>query len=71
MSKNMIKVNNIREEYRHIESQKCECGGEFDKISQAVFPEQKMDEIKVICKKCKKEKSFYFDISSFFGKNII
>lgn len=68
MHEKLIKVNSIPEEYSYIDTQRCECAGQYEKLSQAVFPDQKMDEIKVVCKSCKKEKSFYFDISSFFGK---
>ncbi|MBI2251203.1 MAG: hypothetical protein HYU63_00295 [Armatimonadetes bacterium] len=63
-----IKVNSISEEYNYISRQKCKCTGEYDKVSQAVYPHELLDQIKAVCKNCKAEKDFWFNISSFFGK---
>ncbi|HPZ08211.1 MAG TPA: hypothetical protein PL110_08860 [Candidatus Eremiobacteraeota bacterium] len=67
-----IVVSSISEEYSYISIQKCECGGPLkSKMQSLLFKDNRpFDRLKCECQSCGKEKSFYFDISSFFGKNL-
>ncbi|MEQ8170651.1 MAG: hypothetical protein ABRQ38_17325 [Candidatus Eremiobacterota bacterium] len=69
-----LTVSGIPEEYKYVRAQKCsKCGGTLEKKMQALLfsEEQKpYDLLTCECNHCHEEKKFYFDISSFFGKNI-
>jgi hypothetical protein len=67
-----LSVSGISEEYKYLKTQKCKCGGTLEKKMQALLfsEEQKpYDLLTCECVNCGEEKKFYFDISSFFGKN--
>ncbi|NVM29277.1 MAG: hypothetical protein HWN65_10600 [Candidatus Helarchaeota archaeon] len=63
-------VNSIPEEYQIVDDAICECGGRFlVKMQSLIENENKMfDILHCICKQCKKQVEFIFDINSFFGK---
>jgi len=68
---NAIKAGSIKEEYEYIAGQRCDCGGGFERNSQALFFDDAKvphDQITVSCKSCGKKKDFWFDCSEFFGK---
>ncbi|MCX7703638.1 MAG: hypothetical protein N2234_06015 [Planctomycetota bacterium] len=63
-------LTGVEIEYMHIASERCSCGGEYD-VEMQQFLEQGgrlYDKIDVTCTQCKKKRSFYFDITSFYGK---
>lgn len=64
-------VNSIREEYEYIATQKCECGGAWQRVRQALVMDPESvphDQITVQCEQCSKPQEYWFNISSFFGK---
>jgi len=67
-----IEVSGIGEEYGYVREAKCfECNGEYEVQMQALlFSEEgnPYDLLTCQCKSCFKEKKFYFDIKSFYGK---
>jgi hypothetical protein len=68
-----LPVSSISAEYQYLRTRKCKCGGTLEKKSQALLfsDEQKpYDLLTCKCINCSEEKNFYFDVSSFFGKNI-
>ncbi len=69
-SRAAIKVNSISQEYTHIGSQRCVCGGRWQLTSQTLLQDgdHYFDLIKAVCQKCGLEVEFLFDISSFFGQ---
>jgi len=69
--KNAIAVNSIEEEYEYVNSQRCKCGGCYERTMQS-FSEGPIehDILTVKCVKCGLEAQFVFDISSFYGKGL-
>ena len=68
-----ITVKSILEEYEHLRNQKCKCGGNLErKMQSLIFNEDNIpfDLLTCECRNCEEEKEFYFNISSFFGKNL-
>jgi hypothetical protein len=68
---NAMKVGSIKEEYEHIKEQRCDCGGSYERHSQALFFDDDRiphDQITVSCRSCGKKREFWFDCSEFFGK---
>lgn len=68
-----ITVNSILEEYEYLRKQKCKCGGNLErKMQSLMFNEDNIpfDLLTCECSKCEEKEEFYFNISSFFGKNI-
>jgi hypothetical protein len=65
-----IKVGSILEEYAHVSGQRCTCGGRYEKSAQALLMHngKPHDQLIVNCAQCGQQRSFLFDISSFFGK---
>jgi hypothetical protein len=64
-------VTGVGMEYAHIAGERCSCGGEYNVETQQFLQlggGKLYDKIDVICKKCSKKRSFFFDISSFYGK---
>jgi len=68
--KNAKKVNSINEEYTIVEKMKCDCGGTFKVIMQALVENENKyyDVLTGECLNCNAKKEFIFDINSFFGK---
>jgi hypothetical protein len=50
----MIKVHCTSQEYWHIRKQKCECGGEFEVLTQALKNQEgtSVDVLNTRCKNC-------------------
>lgn len=67
---NAIKVNSVAEEYAYLSRQRCICGGRYERGPQALrqIGGKMFDEISVSCAECGNERSFLFDINSFFGR---
>lgn len=66
-----LKVNSVAEEYRHIDSLRCDrCNGTFHTIRQSLLLKGPvpMDAVEIVCRTCGHEQNILFDISSFFGK---
>ncbi len=66
----LIPVNSVTFEYVYVANQRCECGGYFATVSQElhISPSGPVDRLKARCESCGVERTFDFDISSFFGQ---
>lgn len=64
-------ITGVTMEYMHIESERCDCGGRWETVEQALleFEGRFYDQIHVRCQDCGSERNFYFDITSFFGRH--
>ncbi len=65
-----IRANSIGFEYVYVANQRCGCGGYFAVVSQALrmSPSGATDHLVARCEACGAERTFDFDISSFFGQ---
>ena len=72
MSDEAIKVWCVDQEYWYIRRFRCACGGEYERISQALLrgPTGDADLLETQCKKCGNKRDFLFDISEFMGAGL-
>lgn len=65
-----IPVNSIEFEYVYVANQRCACGGYFAAVRQELRqgPSGPVDHLLARCEGCGAERSFEFDIRSFFGQ---
>lgn len=65
-----IPVNSIEFEYVYVANQRCSCGGYFAAARQELRqgPSGPVDHLIARCEGCGAERSFEFDICSFFGQ---
>jgi tetratricopeptide (TPR) repeat protein len=65
-----IPANSIEFEYVYVANQRCECGGYFAALRQELRqgPAGPMDVLTARCEGCGAERSFEFDIRSFFAQ---
>ncbi|MHB2016786.1 MAG: hypothetical protein ACYCW6_07590 [Candidatus Xenobia bacterium] len=69
-----VSINSIPEEHEYVARQKCQCGGNYRTLQQAlIFTDAKkpLDRLHAACTACGAPQDFWFDISSFFGKPLI
>jgi tetratricopeptide (TPR) repeat protein len=63
-----IKVNSPEFEYVYVANQRCPCGGDYTVVRQELMhTTPPTDYLECRCQKCDQERTFAFDISSFFG----
>ena len=69
MTQEIVKVHSINQEYWYMNRQKCDCGGRFEKLSQAIESSSTgdVDVIDVRCKDCSQARKYVFDISNCAG----
>lgn len=64
-----IPTNSIEFEYVYVANQRCACGGYFAAVRQELRqgPRGPVDHLTARCEQCGAERSFDFDIRTFFG----
>ncbi|HOG46003.1 MAG TPA: hypothetical protein PLJ35_09745 [Anaerolineae bacterium] len=65
-----IPVQSVAEEYRRVRQERCPCGGRYQVGRQALLEDdagRHYDCLDATCEQCGAERTFLFDISSFFG----
>ncbi|HHS98394.1 MAG TPA: tetratricopeptide repeat protein [Chloroflexi bacterium] len=69
-SRTPIPANSPGFEFVYVANQRCECGGYFATVSQSLqdAPARPTERVLARCEACGAERTFVFDISSFFGK---
>ena len=67
-SEEWIAVSDVSEEYAYVAKQRCQCGGSYtvERQSTGTAEGKHFDELFCKCKKCGKERSFTFDVTSLF-----
>ncbi len=70
MSSELIPANSPSFEYVYVANQRCECGGWFTTLRQELHQTSSgpVDRIIARCDKCSTERSFDFDIHTFFAQ---
>ncbi|MGB9774942.1 MAG: tetratricopeptide repeat protein [Anaerolineae bacterium] len=65
-----IPVNSIEFEYVYVANQRCACGGYFAAVRQELRrgPAGPVDVLTARCEGCGAERTFEFDVGSFFGQ---
>jgi len=63
-----IPVDSVPEEYEYVKKQRCDCGGNYEVTGQSTgkVEDRNFDELRSTCKKCGKERAFFFDVTSLF-----
>jgi HEAT repeat protein len=63
-----IVVSSVAEEYTYVGEQRCECGGSYEVVVQSTGESEgkHFDKLFVTCKKCGKQRTFTFDVTSLF-----
>jgi len=63
-------ITGVQMEYMHIEAERCDCGGKWEVLEQALIEHdgKPYDQIRVRCERCGLERDFFFDISAFYGR---
>jgi len=63
-------AHSVREEYLHIGTRSCKCGGRYEGYEQTLryHKGEPRDVLQVQCTRCKAFSCFVYDISFFFGK---
>ncbi len=66
----LIPANSPGFEFVYVANQRCECGGYFATVNQTLgySPTRPTEQVQARCEACGAERTFVFDISSFFGK---
>ncbi len=67
---NALVSNSVDEQYIYVALQKCECGGSYHAVSQALLEKEGTphDRLDAICIDCDTKKAFEFDISRYYGE---
>jgi catechol 2,3-dioxygenase-like lactoylglutathione lyase family enzyme len=69
-----LRVDSVAEEYAYIAGLTCsKCGGHYKVVRQSLDARRDrvpMDLIEIVCLNCGQSGSLYFDLSSFFGKQV-
>ena len=71
LCENPPRAHSVREEYLHLVTRQCKCGGDYETLDHTLryLKGQPRDVIEARCTRCRVFRCFVYDITFFFGKS--